>query len=110
MCVNSNYWSGSVHEGFLKKSDLIDIEDICSLIKIEAPVKVILTGHSMGGAISSLLYIKLKFKFHGSDESIEFNKTEFFNFTFGAPMFGNVALEDDLRKKKWLGNMFHYAR
>ena len=110
MCVNSNYWNGSVHEGFMKKSDLIDIEDICSLIKIVEPIKVILTGHSMGGAVSSLIYLKLKFKFHGSDEGIELNRYEFFNFTFGAPMFGNIALEDDLRRKNWLGNMFHYAR
>ena len=75
MCVNSNYWNGSVHEGFMKKSDLIDIEDICFLIKTEEPVRVIVTGHSMGGAISSLIYLKLKFKFHGSDELIESNQS-----------------------------------
>ena len=55
-----------------------------------------------------MVHLKLVKAFEGY-EDLENNKPELFNITFGSPFFGNYVLEEDLKNKGYLENMYHFA-
>ena len=115
-CVSHPDWAPSgnvkVHEGFLKRSlDILDkLETAINHQRVDQgcpiPKKIILTGHSLGGALSSLVHIELvrRESFHGINIG---------NITFGAPLFGNMAWRSELKKlensDKRYGQMYHFV-
>ena len=66
-------------------------QDIISRImdwdKTNPPKTVILTGHSLGAAVSALTYIQLVKNHHDMG-------LNFINLSFGCPMFGNIDLRN----------------
>ena len=55
-----------------------------------------------------MLYLKL-FKAFDGMEGRELTQPELINITFGAPLFGNYVMEEDLKNKGYLDNMYHFA-
>ena len=47
--------------------------------------------------------------FQGYEDEDGNNKPELFNITFASPLFGNFVLEEDLKNKGYLENMYHFA-
>ena len=100
-----------VHKGFLKRSLEIlaeldtaihqSLDQGCSM-----PKKIILTGHSLSGALSSLIHIELvrRASLKGIDIS---------NITFWAPLFGNMAWWNELKKlensDQRYSQMYHFV-
>ena len=71
------------------------------------PNKIIICGHSLGAAVSALVYILLS----ESEEMKE--KYELYNMTFALPLFGNLTLRDYLEQNNSVGNltsnMYHFV-
>lgn len=80
---------GSVHEGYYNKC-IESILDILQLIIKFEPKEIVLIGHSMGGAIASIMgiYINYMNVFNG----------DVLVYTFGSPKYGNKQL------KNWVDN------
>ena len=97
-------WCGQIHGGFLKKAGYVSISDIAETVMINGIKNVIVTGHSLGGAVSSLVHLKLLKYFEELDE-----KPTIQNLTFGSPMFGNFVLEENLREQGYIDDMYHFA-
>ena len=69
---------GKFHKGFLKRGKSISIEDIFASSKHYKASKIITCGHSLGGAVSSVVHMNLLQK--GSD-TVE--RRNIINITFG---------------------------
>jgi len=97
------------HGGFLKRSKLcIGNEKQGILAKIDEfgykPNRVILTGYSLGAAVSALVYIQLSKK----QAELEWDLC---NITFACPMFGNKALKQYMaNQEKQFDKMYHFVK
>eukprot|EP00092_Neocalanus_flemingeri_P017379 GFUD01018799.1.p1 GENE.GFUD01018799.1~~GFUD01018799.1.p1 ORF type:complete len:550 (-),score=101.77 GFUD01018799.1:641-2266(-) len=98
---------GKIHGGFLKRTRSIDIGDIKKLSVIYDVVKIITCGHSLGGAVSSLLHMAL-LQDHDEDND-PVRCRNIVNITFGAPLIGNKYFENEARAKEYSKNMYHFA-
>ncbi len=79
-----------VHRGFLSMSEKI-IEQILESVKaIYKPKSVIISGHSLGGAVASLCSFKL---------ANIYNNLDIFCYTFGKPRVGNDNYQECFNKK-----------
>ena len=95
---------GKVHQGFSKRSEVISAEEVYNLADFFQVQRVITCGHSLGGAVSSLVH--LKFVNYMKTKNIELKTA---NLTFGAPLFGNERLWKYV-KEDWKRNqMFHFV-
>ena len=114
-CVSHSEWAPSrnvkVHEGFLKRSlEILDKLEIAINQHVDQgypiPKKIIMTGHSLGGALSSLVHIELV-------GNKSFKGIVICNITFGAPLFGNMAWRNELKKlqnsDQRYGQMYHFV-
>ena len=99
-----NRYLGKFHTGFLKRGNCISIKDILSYAKHYNATKIITCGHSLGGAVSSVVHMHLLEE--GSD-LVE--RRNVINVTFGAPFFGNKDLEKFSRENELCRNMYHFA-
>ena len=104
---------GRFHSGFLNRMKTIELTDIQKLAYIHKATMVVTCGHSLGGAISSLIHLALM---HGNrnrstaEEITHIMKDEdFVNFTFGAPMFGNKFVEEHAIKNGYIKQMYHFV-
>ena len=95
---------GKFHSGFLKRGNCVSIDDILYSAEIYDANKIITCGHSLGGAVSTIVHMNL---LDCGSEQVE--KKNFINITFGAPFVGNEALEKYARQKELSRNMFHFA-
>ena len=100
-------WNGKVHGGFLKKAGFVNTIDIVEWVMVNDLEMVITTGHSMGGAVSSLLHLKLNRFYQDCAEKTK--KPELVNVTFGSPMFGNIVMAEDVEGKNYASDMYHFA-
>ena len=69
------------------------------------PNRIVVCGHSLGGAVSALVYIFLHERLRDT--------YELHNITFASPLFGNLALRDYLKTNNITANllehMYHYV-
>ena len=49
---------GKMHQGFWKRSQLIDMDDLYALTLKHQTTRIVFCGHSLGGAVSSLMYLQ----------------------------------------------------
>ena len=102
--VENEFFLGKFHKGFFNRSLLADLDDIENMIIKYSVQRVVTCGHSMGGAVSSILHLRLAKYFDIKKISIKL-----VNLTFGAPLFGNDLL-CQLVARKWTYNqMFHFV-
>ena len=99
-----NSYVGKFHKGFFRRSKSIRIEDILASSKYYNASRIITCGHSLGGAVSSLVHMNLVQECFGRVE-----RRNIINITFGAPFFGNEDLEEYVREKDLCHQMFHFA-
>ena len=97
------FGTGSFHGGFLNKVNNINFENLIEMIKVVEPKAIVTAGHSQGGSVSSLMYLKLLERCSSQHE-----QPQLLNFTFGAPMIGNRIAACSTREKGWETNMFHF--
>ena len=50
---------GSFHSGFHKRASIVCLEDIKKVADVYAVEKIVMCGHSLGGAVSSIVYLLL---------------------------------------------------
>ena len=79
--------TGNIHEGFLSRVEKFPLSAIME--NLDVGKKVIITGHSLGGACASLLTVEFFSKYHLT--SIGGNLS---CVTFGSPLVGGQALQD----------------
>lgn len=77
---------GAAHWGFAERAQSIPIDLICELLV--AGEDVIFTGHSLGGAVASLLSLRVLESTHGCYQQ------QVQCITFGSPLFANWRLAD----------------
>ncbi|XP_063711509.1 uncharacterized protein LOC134839816 [Symsagittifera roscoffensis] len=100
-------FEGEVHGGFLERMKSVPVEEILSLA-LRLQVKFVVTcGHSLGGAVSSLVNIKLKKELEVRNWTRRFSNN-LINITFGAPMIGNYAFAQYL-KKNYSKKMYNFV-
>ena len=95
---------GKFHGGFLKRGNCINIGDILFCAEYYEATKILTCGHSLGGAVSTIVHMNLLDK---GSEQVE--KKNIINVTFGAPFVGNEALEKHANQNELSRNMFHLA-
>jgi len=78
--------SAFVHRGFFRKYRSLRAQ-MLEIVAQRKPTQLLLTGHSMGGAIACLAALDLHYQF----EDIELHVV-----TFGSPRVGNRAFQDQL--------------
>ena len=107
--VSDETWSNvdiKFHKGFLERAKDCLEDNLISKITEFNPKRVIFTGHSMGAAISALIYIN----FVKEQEKGQL-PYELYNVTFGCPMFGNQALKNYIfQHGVQFGKMYHFVK
>ena len=93
-----------VHRGFHERAERI-IKDIVFwgplLTPENLPKTIVVTGHSLGAALSQVVYIQLK------DYIKSQTKSKIINISFAGPMVGNSDLRRQLGNDK-AKNMYHF--
>ena len=80
--------AGLFHAGFLKRSETVSVDHLLQCADNYKCKTIITCGHSLGGAVSSIVALDLLKKLKdGNDTTIKA-----FNITFGAPSFGNETV------------------
>ena len=94
---------GSFHSGFLERSEIFPLETFLSSKFIQN--KTILTcGHSLGGAISSIIYSELVIQRKRHGDMLFSNAC---NITFGAPFFADLDFREHLTSIEPKPEMYH---
>eukprot|EP00092_Neocalanus_flemingeri_P071790 GFUD01088260.1.p1 GENE.GFUD01088260.1~~GFUD01088260.1.p1 ORF type:complete len:571 (-),score=92.20 GFUD01088260.1:215-1927(-) len=97
---------GKFHEGFYQRAKIVKISDIKEMAELRK-VNIILTcGHSLGGAVSSIVHMNI---LRSCESSYPIEKKNIINITFGSPYFGNERLRNHAREKDFSRNMFHFT-
>ena len=103
---------GQVHGGFFDRAKNVPVGKILDLAFINKVDFVVTCGHSLGGAVSSLVHIKLQDELKRRNQQNELNSLSsinLINITFGAPMIGNFSFLRYLLKKDYTKKMFVFA-
>ena len=110
---NGNQNTAKFHKGFLERANKIFnhqthrgtlVDEVKHRYRDHPgglPNRIVTTGHSLGGAISQLIHIRL----HEVDEISQ--KCELLNITWATPMIGNYAARQLLSSEA--KTMFHYV-
>ena len=96
---------GKVHQGFNERSRVIMvelIEKIKDFSNEAKPKMIVVCGHSLGAAISQLVYMKLRF----DQQNLGFT-CQLVNITFATPMIGNRNLREEFTMRGIDQNMYH---
>ena len=99
---------GKVHSGFLKRADAFPLMTVSEFL---VGKKVVVCGHSLGGAISSLVFC------HLLSREQQLRKLEIcddiINITFGSPLFADSEfrnfLNDEIKEMTPRPQMYHFV-
>ena len=99
---------GKFHAGFLSRAEMFPLVKILTNKKLIKKT-LIVCGHSLGGAISSIVTTDiLNEKERREETSGQFVK-DVINITFGSPLFGDEEVRKFLEEKKFSEKMFHFV-
>ncbi|KAK1319305.1 hypothetical protein QJS10_CPB04g01414 [Acorus calamus] len=90
----------AVHRGFLARAKGIPALELYRLAQ-KKNRKLVLCGHSLGGAVAALATLSILRVIASSCSSKENGKVEVKCITFSQPPVGNAALRDYVHKKGW---------
>jgi len=71
------------------------------------PDTIVVTGHSLGAAVSSLAFIWLK---RTLEDHRTFGQSNVVNITFALPLFGNIPLKRHLEENGYAQSMHHFVK
>jgi hypothetical protein len=84
----------AVHSGYVLATAYLweDLKNILSQSMLQGVTKIILTGHSQGGALAQLFLAQMSLK-------TNFQHFELTNYSFGSPSIGNQSFSDDYNRR-----------
>lgn len=94
---------GTFHSGFERRTKVLPLKHLMHCANKEDCKTIILCGHSLGGAVSSIAAIELMLTFR-----TEFN-IQIYNITFGAPLFANHTVMRFCKDQGFDLNMLHFV-
>lgn len=83
--------SGKVHSGFMRKAKLVPVEELLMDMQRQRH-RVILCGHSLGGAVASLAATRLL-------SMVAEQRHDVLCITFGAPSFADAGFSEQVRRR-----------
>jgi hypothetical protein len=89
-------FEGGVHAGFLKRAKAVDIQPLAELLKADARTRLILTGHSLSGAVAAVVTLRLLRESNLMPEHLSRVKC----ITFGQPLIGDEDLLKSVMKNQ----------
>ena len=99
-----SFEGGSFHSGFMRRAkETIRRRDIYYVAEHANCKTIILCGHSLGGAVSSIAALDL-LNHLPADTDYKVH-----NITFGAPFFANEAARKYCKKKNFVQHLLHYV-
>ena len=99
---------GKTHGGFLDRMKKVTLESLFEIARINKVEHILTCGHSLGGAVSTLVHFNILQTLSQVNEPFV-NSKNVVNMTFGAPMFGNYEFEKYLSDKNFTRNVFNFA-
>ena len=90
------------HSGFEERSNIISTKYILDCAEAYDCCKIVTCGHSMGGAVSTIVALDLM-------EAVDENEIQVLNKTFGSPFFGNKDVRNFCKENKFLKNIEHFV-
>ncbi|KAL5798653.1 hypothetical protein ACOSQ2_003473 [Xanthoceras sorbifolium] len=90
----------AAHRGFLARAKGIPALELYRLAK-KKKRKLVLCGHSLGGAVAALATLAILRVIAASSSSKEYDKVQVKCITFSQPPVGNAALRDYVNRKGW---------
>ena len=113
---------GKVHGGFFDRAMSVPVGDILDLATLNKVDFVVSCGQSLGGAVSSLVHIKLQEELKARnlqdelestrqlhDELKKLSLNNLINITFGAPMLGNKQFANYLVTNSSTKTLFNFV-
>ena len=94
---------GSFHCGFLERAEIFPLETFLSSKFIQNKT-IVICGHSLGGAISSIIYSELVIQRKRHGDMLFSNAC---NITFGAPFFADLDFREHLTSIEPKPEMYH---
>lgn len=91
------YISGFVHGGFLEQSLSIPMEELYRLFVYKRRKRLILCGHSLGGALAVLCTIRMLQILDQNSRDMKMIRC----FTFGSPGVGDEEVKRDIQGRGW---------
>ena len=104
--IDRNPPIGRFHAGFLERAEVFPLAKVINsdLVKDKT---LVFCGHSMGGAVSSIVYTEVALEKKKPESNLRF--TSLRNLTFGSPLFGDNELAEFIKYQKIDVNMDHYV-
>ena len=102
--VSHERFNGKFHRGFLSRAESFNLEDIKRVADIYKVDKIVTCGHSLGGAVSAVLYLLLQ-----KTTGVPVKNEKIYNFTFGAPLIGDSDLQENVASCGFDMNMFNFV-
>ena len=102
--VSHERFSGKFHRGFLSRAVSFNMDDIKKVADIYKVDRIVTCGHSLGGAVSAILYLLLQ-----KTTGVPIKKEKIYNFTFGAPLIGDSDLQESVASCGFDKNMFNFV-
>ena len=100
---------GRFHAGFLSRSEMFPLVKVLSSERL-AGKRFVVCGHSLGGAISSIVATDILTEQERRRRNSSGNfVTDVINITFGSPLFGDEEARKYLEEKKFSEKMFHFV-
>ena len=97
--------SGSFHSGFLEKAELFPLKEFLLSNFIQQKT-LVFCGHSLGGAVSSIIYTELVILRHRLGNTMF---SDVSNITFGAPLFADTDFREYLTSISTNLEMYHFV-
>ena len=94
---------GKFHSGFDKRSRVLPMQHIEFCARQEDCETIVICGHSLGGAVSSISAIDLMLHLGTSKE------LAVYNITFGCPFFANETVRKKCKEERFDQRMIHYV-
>ena len=99
---------GSFHKGFSSRSEVIPVKYILQCANQNQCTTVVTCGHSLGGAVSSIVAIDLMRDLETSDR-LSSSDMMVYNITFGVPFWGDKAVLQFCRERNMTQNILNFA-
>ena len=96
-------FTGTYHTGFEERSHVLPTKYIVDYAEEIECTTIITCGHSMGGAVSSIVALDLLLN------KVDRDEMEVYNITFGAPFFGNIDVKEMCKNERLENNILHYV-
>ena len=98
-----------VHRGFHERAGKI-LEELVEKLPQNLPKTIVITGHSLGAALSQVVYIQLKDVIMKTRKLSGFN-SKIINISFAGPLVGNMDLRNQMGEgqKDLAKSMYHFV-